>query len=84
MEINFIKELIQDRIDCMETIVKNIEDGTIKHKSKAAKEKDLLVQRGYINGCKAILADINYYTKGDENETDQISQYNRWKMYKRI
>ena len=73
MEINFIRELIQDRIDRMENIVKNIKNDTIKHKSKAAKERDLLVQRGYISACKTILADINYYAKEEEDETDQIS-----------
>ena len=71
MEINFIKEIIQDRIDNMETIIKNIKNDTIKHKSKTAKERDLLVQYGYIDACKTILADINYYTRGEENETNQ-------------
>lgn len=61
--LNEIKKDISERIDSLQIVVDNIESGewSDRYKTKTALLRDLTYQKGFLDGLKLVLKDIEYF-----------------------
>ena len=59
--LQFLKKDLQERQQGISDIIKRIEQNEIKHSSKAKREKDLHIQKGYLMAIETIINNIKYF-----------------------